>query len=254
MDSIKTLVVDDELPARRKIISFLKEREENYEIYDASNGIEAVEKIKSIDLDLVLLDIQMPGMNGFEVIEHIGVGKMPNVIFITAFDQYALDAFDVNAIDYLLKPFDQNRFHRALDRFFEKTALKNTRKNEYERLLNEINRTRNYTERFLVNHASKYFFVPVDEIIYVSSEEKYVSLHTKSGIHLLRDTMNSMEEKLSHENFIRVHRCFIVNISQIQEMQPWTHGDYIILLKNGEKISMSRRYRKDFFEKNQLRI
>jgi two-component system LytT family response regulator len=243
MNELKIIVIDDEQPARKKLISFLKEHRGNFIIYEAANGIEAIEKINSLFPDLVFLDIQMPGMTGFEVIEHIGVEKMPVVVFVTAYDQYALDAFEVNAIDYLLKPFDTDRFRKALDKALEKIEIKKTRKTELTNLLYEINHAKKFTERFLINHASKYFFVPVSEIVYISSEEKYVSLHTINGSYLLRETMNNMEKKLDPEKFARIHRSFIVNISQIKEMQPWSHGDYIIILKNGEKINMSRRYK-----------
>lgn len=243
MNDIKILVTDDEPPARKKLISFLKDGQSNFVIDEASNGLEAVEQINEVKPDLIFLDIQMPGMNGFEVIEQIGIDKMPAVIFVTAYDQYALDAFEVNAVDYLLKPFDKNRFMKSLQKGLEKINLHKTREKELTNILNEINRRKKFAERFLVNHASKYFFIQCEEIIYISSEEKYVSLHTKNGTFLLRETMNNMEEKLNPEKFTRIHRSSIVNISQIQEMQPWSHGDYVVILKNGEKINMSRRYK-----------
>jgi two-component system, LytTR family, response regulator len=243
MTPIKILVADDEPPARRKIISFIKDSERACEIYEATNGIEAVEKISELKPSLVFLDIQMPGMTGFEVIENIGVDHMPFVVFVTAYDQYALDAFEVNAIDYLLKPFDHERFQKAFCKALERIELKNPVKIDYVKLLAEINSNKKYSERFLVNQSSKYFFVQADDISYISSEEKYVSLHAGSGTFLLRETMNNMEEKLGTDKFARVHRSYIVNISYIKEIQPWSHGDYIIVLKNNEKITLSRRYK-----------
>ncbi len=246
---MKILVIDDEQPARKKLISFIKESLEDVNIYEASNGIEAVEKIGNEKYDLIFLDIQMPGMTGFEVIEHVGVENMPAVVFVTAYDQYALDAFEVNAVDYLLKPFDKNRFNKSLDKAYEKLIIKKSTESELKNILKVINKTKKIAERFLVSHGSKYFFVQAEDIIYVSAEEKYVSLHTNTCTYLLRETMTKMEEKLNPEKFTRIHRSFIVNIQQIQEMQPWSHGDYLVILKNGEKINMSRRYRDNLFDK-----
>ena len=243
MNSIEILIIDDEQPARKKLISFIKKSGYACEIHEATNGIEAVEKISEIKPHLVFLDIQMPGMSGFEVIENIGVESMPFVVFVTAFDQYALDAFEVNAIDYLLKPFDQERFKKAFDKALERIDSKNPVKEDFTKLLAEINRTKKFSERFLVNQSSKYFFVQADDIFFISSEEKYVSLHTDSGTFLLRETMNNMEEKLAPDKFARVHRSYIVNISCIKEIQPWSHGDYIIVLNNNDKINLSRRYK-----------
>jgi two-component system LytT family response regulator len=241
--NIKILITDDEQPARKKLISFIKKSSYECEIHEATNGIEAIERIKDIDPHLVFLDIQMPGMTGFEVIENVGVGNMPIVVFVTAYDQYALDAFEVNAIDYLLKPFYRERFQKAFDKALKRIESKDPAKEDIEKLLVEIKRTHTFSERFLVNHSSKYFFVQADEINYISSEEKYVSLHTPSGTFLLRDTMNNMEEKLDPDKFARVHRSYIVNISCIKEIHPWSHGDYTIILNNDERINMSRRYK-----------
>jgi two-component system, LytTR family, response regulator len=243
MAKIKILVADDEQPARKKLISFINNSGRACEIHEATNGIEAVEKISELKPSLIFLDIQMPGMTGFEVIENIGVDYMPFVIFVTAFDQYALDAFEVNAIDYLLKPFDHERFQKAFCKALERIEFKNPIKIDYVKLLAVISRDKKYMERFLVNQSSKYFFIQADDIRYISSEEKYVSLHTDSGTFLLRETMNTMEERLDPDKFARVHRSYIVNISYIKEIQPWSHGDYIIVMKNSEKINLSRRYK-----------
>jgi two-component system, LytTR family, response regulator len=243
MNELKIIVIDDEQPARKKILSFLNDSNNNFILHEAANGIEAIEKINSILPDLVFLDIQMPGMTGFEIIEHIGVEKMPAVVFVTAYDQYAIDAFEVNAVDYLLKPFDFDRFEKALNKSLEKIELKKSRKNELSSLLKEINESQKFKERFLINHSGKYFFVQTNDINFISSEEKYVSLHTANGTYLMRETMNNMETKLDSVKFARIHRSFIVNVSQIKEIQPWSHGDYVIVLKTGEKINMSRRFK-----------
>lgn len=243
MSELVILIADDELPARKKLQSFLKEIPQKFIILEASNGIEAVEKINSINPDLVFLDIQMPGMNGFEVIENIGEDKIPSIVFVTAYDQYALDAFDVNATDYLLKPYDKARFQKSLNKALEKIESKKEKKDDLAQLIKTIGKEKKSVERFLVSHASKYFFVQADDIIYISSDEKYVKLHTANGTFILRETMNNMEEKLNQEKFARIHRSFIVNVSQIKEMQSWSHGDYLVILKNAEKLNMSRRFK-----------
>lgn len=240
---MKVLIADDEQPARKKLISFLKSEKEIDQILEAGNGKEAVEKIRTNFPDLIFLDIQMPGLNGFQVIEEIGAHKMPPTIFVTAYDQYALEAFEVNAIDYLLKPFDRERFQKSLVRASEGIKLKKSNFSNVQSLLNDLKKEKKYTERLLVNTASRYFFIPVNELFYISSAEKYIELHTGKGKYLLRETMNNIESSLDPEKFARIHRSYIVNIEQISEMQPWSHGDYIVKLKNGEKLQMSRRFK-----------
>lgn len=249
---MKVLIVDDEQPARKKIISFLKSEKDIDLILEAGNGIEAIKKIKNDNPDIVFLDIQMPGVSGFGVIEEIGVENMPPVVFVTAYDQYAINAFDVNAVDYLLKPFDKDRFSKSFERVIDEIKFKRRKTNDFRLILDEVKKEKKFLERFLVSVGSKYFFVAAREIIFISSAEKYVELHTAKGKYLLRDTMNNVEESLEPEKFARIHRSYIVNVEQIQEMQPWSHGDYIIILKNGEKLNMSRRYRENLFSKTKF--
>lgn len=249
---MKVLVVDDEQPARKKIISFLREEKDIEQILEAGNGIEAIKTIKSENPDMVFLDIQMPGLNGFAVIEELGAENMPPVIFVTAYDQYAINAFEVNAVDYLLKPFDKERFSKSFNRITDEVKFKKRKTNDLKMILSELKKEKKFLERFLVSVGSKYFFVAVREIIFISSAEKYVELHTVKGKYLLRDTMNNVEESLDPKKFARIHRSYIVSIDQVQEMQPWSHGDYIALLKNGEKLNVSRRYRENLFGKAEL--
>ncbi len=243
MQGMTILIVDDEQPARRKIRTFLKEEAGIAAIFEAGNGIEAAKLIHEKKPDLVLLDIQMPGMTGFEVIEAIGAEKMPAVIFVTAYDQYALAAFEVHALDYLLKPFDQDRFHRSFRRALEQMRLKNEHTGVLQRLLAEINKEQKYLHRILVNSGARYFFVKTGELQYISAEEKYVKLHTEKGGYLLRETMNEMEQRLDPSRFIRIHRSHLVNLDYIQEIQPGSHGDCVAILKNGVRLTVSRRYR-----------
>lgn len=248
MDKLKILIADDEKPARKKILSFLQNIESDFDLIESENGIETAEKILNEKPNLVFLDIQMPGMTGFEVIEQIGVENMPSVIFVTAYDQYAINAFEVNAIDYLLKPFDKERFAKSLNKAKGQIDLQNKRNDAVKDLLNEIKKDKKPIERIMVNVGSKYSFVNISEILFVSAAEKYVELNTAKGKYLLRQTMNNLEEELDQNKFVRIHRSYIINIEQIKEIQPWSHGDYIVLLKNGEKLSMSRRYKDNLFK------
>ena len=248
MKDLHVLIVDDEQPARKKIRSFLK-NESIDTVAEAENGIEAVKAIQEKLPDLVFLDIQMPGMNGFEVIEAVGIENMPAVVFVTAYDQYAIHAFEVQAMDYLLKPFDQDRFQQSLHRAQQQIQFRKEDTGVYKKLLEEIKKEKKCLERILVNVGSRYFFVNTSAILYISSEEKYVRLHTEKETHLIRETMSRMEQILAPSKFTRIHRSTIVNTDFIQELQPWSHGDYIAILKNGEKLTISRRYKDRLFNR-----
>ena len=249
MEKLNILIVDDEQPARRKIRSFLK-NDFIESVTEAENGIEAVKAIREKQPDLVFLDIQMSGMNGFEVIENVGAENMPVVIFVTAYDQYALNAFDVQAIDYLLKPFDQDRFEKSFRRALKQIELRKGSTDGYQKLIDEIKKDKKYLERILVNIGPRYFFVKTVDILYISAEEKYVRLHTEKETHLVRETMNHMEQQLDPSRFTRIHRSTIINTDFIREFQPWSHGDYIAILKNGQKLTISRRYRGRLFSRS----
>jgi two-component system LytT family response regulator len=240
---MKILIADDEKPARKKIITFLDELTPSSIILEAENGIDAAEKILNEKPDLVFLDIQMPGLTGFEVINQVGINNMPAVIFSTAYDQYAIDAFDINATDYLLKPFDKARFSKAFYRSLEQ--IKNKDNKKLSNLIENITQTRQIRERFLVNYGAKYFFVNCSDIHFFASKEKYVEINSLKGKFLLRETMNNIEESIDVNKFARIHRSFIVNVDSVAEIQSWSHGDYIVVLKTGDKLKMSRRYSKN---------
>lgn len=240
--AIKVLVADDELPARKKMIKFLRQLPQVEEIIEACDGAEAVSAIMNEKPDLVFLDIQMPAMNGFDVIEAVGTDRMPGVIFVTAYDQYAVDAFEVNAVDYLLKPYDEERFLRSFKKAEVLMEKKSAQSEVLAGVLKELRKEKKKLTRILVSHGTKYIFVDVAEIHYISADEKYLQIHASGGRYMVRETMNAMEEKLCGDEFARVHRSHIVNISQIKEIQPWSHGDYLIIMKNGEKLPLSRRY------------
>lgn len=241
--SLRVLVVDDELPARRKLRSHLAGQADVEVVGEAGSGPEAVEAIRALRPDLVFLDVQMPGMTGFEVIETIGVEEMPAVVFVTAYDEFAIAAFDVQAVDYLLKPFHADRFRQALARGAEAARGRQGTEETLRRLLGSLGaREGRPVQRLLVREGERLFFVPVREVVRLSAEGNYVQVHTTKGRHQIRETLAALEVRLDPERFARVHRSEIVNVDFVAEIQPLFHGDYSVLLKNGDRVRLSRRY------------
>jgi two-component system LytT family response regulator len=239
LKSLRVVVVDDEPPARRKLFTLLR-RESDVEIVgEAGNGPAAVEVIQEKQPDVVFLDIQMPGLNGFEVLEALGMKNLPLVVFVTAYDQHAVKAFEVHAVDYLLKPFDQTRLRNCLNRIRDHHGSWKTR---VEELIAEI-RPREYLTRLMVKSRGRVIFLKVDEIDWIETSGNYVELHAGKQTFLLRETLNALESKLNPQQFARVHRSTIVNIDRIQDLQPWSHNDFLLTLKDGAKLRVSRRYR-----------
>ncbi|MBL7994337.1 response regulator transcription factor [bacterium] len=243
---IRALIIDDEPPARKKIRHLLKNESRVEIIGEAGDGLTAVEAIDRLKPNLIFLDIQMPKMSGFEVLQ--AVEKKPLVIFTTAYDQYALKAFDVRALDYLLKPFDETRFQEALDRVIDTRKDQNEVHQKITDLLEEFQSQQTHIHRLLLKSSGKIFFVKTDDIQWIEAEEKYVHLHTTKECYLHRETMNSLASKLDPKQFIRVHRSYIVNLDSVKELQPWSHGDYVIILKDGAKLNLGRSYRERFME------
>jgi two-component system LytT family response regulator len=242
----RVLIVDDEPLARERIRTLLSE-ETNFEVAgEAGDGATAAQAIASLNPDLVFLDIQMPGADGFDVIDAVGPDKMPFVVFVTAYDRYALKAFDVHALDYLLKPFDRDRFRQALTRANQQLDKRNKDGEIEQRLaaiVNDLRPTKARTDRFVVKSGGRIFFVRTSEIDWIEAAGNYVKLHVGNDSHLIRETMNAVEQKLSPETFVRIHRCHIVNIEQVRELQPWFNGEYVVFLKNGTRLTLSRGYR-----------
>jgi len=245
---MKILVVDDESPARKKIRQFLKD-EGIDSVLEAEDGVEAVKRVEEEKPDLVFLDIQMPLMTGFEVIRAVGVENMPAVVFVTAYDKYALEAFEVEAVDYLMKPFDQDRFKRSFDRAAERIRLEREQKESYQKVLDQMRKREGFLQRIMVKQGPRFFYVKTDEIMYISAEQKYMELHTEKKTFLIRETMNSIEQSLDPAKFARIHRSTLLNVEYMQEIQPWFHGDCTVILKTGEKLTLSRRYRDRLIKK-----
>ena len=242
---LRVAIVDDEPIAREGVRTQLL-RERDVEIVaECGNGLEAVETIRELSPDLVFLDVQMPGMDGFDVVQTIGTEAMPAVVFVTAYDKYALQAFEVNAVDYLLKPFDSERFQKA----FQRARLQIQRKNaetinqKLEALLQSMRPRERYLERLVVKSGGRIFFLAVSEIDWIESADNYVSLHSGREAHLIRETLTSLETKLNPEEFLRIRHSAIVNVKRIKELHPLFKGEYEILLQNGVKLTSSRRYR-----------
>lgn len=248
--TIKTLIVDDEPLARDRIKRFLRDEDGVQIVGECKNGAEAIEAIASKDPDLVFLDIQMPEKNGFEVIKALGPKSLPTIIFVTAYDQYALQAFDVHALDYLLKPFNRERIKRAVSRAREHIEHKRLG-NLDERLnslLADLRSERKYLDRLVVKSVGRVFFLKTDEIDWIEAAGNYVKLHVGREAHMIRETMNGIESKLDPDKFLRIHRSTVVNIDRIKELHPMFSGDYAVILRNGTELALSRNYRERFTE------
>jgi two-component system, LytTR family, response regulator len=243
--SIRALVVDDEPLARRAIRRFLGKNSGVDIVGECGDGESAVRAIRERKPDLVFLDVQMPEMDGFQVLSEIGTNEMPVTIFVTAYDRYALRAFDANAIDYLLKPIGKERFERALTRAQHRIAGQ-FNCDEVHRIINSLERlavARIYPDRLSIPKNGRVLFVATKDIDWIEAEGNYVRLHIGNRAYEFRETLAAVEEKLSPSEFIRIHRSTIVNIHRIKEIQAWFHGHHRVLLENGKELRMSRYQR-----------
>src|SRR5205085_1633977 len=242
---IRTLIVDDMPLARKRVRRFLRTDSETEIIGECSDGKEAVAAVKELAPDMIFLDVQMPEMDGFEVLNSIGTENLPAIIFVTAHDQYALRAFDVHAIDYLLKPFDEHRFRRAVER--AKREVKQDRMSDVNErlraLLEDVSREPKYIKRLAVKTSGRTVILAADEIDWIETAGNYLRLHTGRETHLIRERMNQIEGKLDPKRFARVHRSTIVNVDRIKEMHPLFNGDQVLILRDGTQLTMSRTYR-----------
>ena len=244
--TIRALIVDDEPLARRRIKRMLAHDPDVAIVGDCSNGKEAIAAIKSESPDLIFLDVQMPEVDGFDVLAAAQTSGRPLVIFVTAYDQYAVEAFRLEAMDYLVKPFDRRRFEGALQR--AKSRLASGREIDLNQqtlaLLAELKAQSNHVERLVIKAGGRAFFLKTDEIDWIEAEGKYVRLHVGKESYLLREAMGSMESQLDPKKFPRIHRSTIVNIERVRELQPWFHNEYRVILKDGTELMLSRSCRK----------
>jgi two-component system LytT family response regulator len=241
---IRTVIADDEPLARERLRALLDAEPDIEVARECRDGNEAVAAIRAESPDLVFLDVQMPELDGFGVIETVGVENMPAIVFVTAYDEYALQAFEVNAVDYLLKPFDRERFQKALARA---RAHVGRQADDINRrllaLIQGLKVPQGYLERLVIRSSGRIFFLKAEEIDWIEAAGNYVRLHTGKESHLLRETMNSLEQKLDPARFLRIHRSTIVRIDRIAELQPLFHGDYVVVLQGGTRLTLSRGYR-----------
>jgi len=245
---ISTIIVDDEPLARRRIRKLLQKHDNFVIVDECKHGEAAVHSIIRHNPNLVFLDIQMPKLNGFEVIQAIGIEKMPAVIFVTAFDKYALKAFEVNAVDYLLKPFDRDRFESALDRVTKETLLQKRlgAPEEIENVLSMLRQQKRLKDRILIKSFGRINIVELEKIDWIKSAGNYVEVYVGGNCHLLRETMQSIEKRLQSHSFARSHRQIIVNLDRVKEIRYQGQGNAQILLRDGMSLPLSRRYRRSF--------
>jgi two-component system LytT family response regulator len=243
---MRIIIADDEPLARKKLRVLLDSETDVEIVAECRNGAQTVEALKSRKADLLMLDIRMPDMEGFEVLSSIGAGEMPLVIFTSAFDQYAVRAFEAHALDYLLKPFDQERLHRALNRARAELLKANDRA-ATDRILDYLEANRRQESpgdrRLVIKAGGRVIFLDFEEIDWVGAAANYVKLNVGKQSYLLRDGISHISEKLDSRQFVRIHRSTIVNVSKIKELQPVNSGEYIVVLKDGKELSCSRGYR-----------
>ena len=257
---VRTLIVDDERMARKRLRTLLTTDSDVDVVGECSNGRDAVTAIHEREPDLVFLDIQMPELDGFAVVQAIGVQHMPVTVFVTAFDQYALKAFESHALDYLTKPFDRERFQTSLVRAKDQVRLRDvarrhsgalTSSGDGDAVLNErlvsllagLERRQRYAERLMCKSAGRVVFLKVDEIDWIEAAGSYVRLHVGRDGHLLHEGIASLMGRLDPSHFARIHRSTIVNLDRVRELQPWFHGDAVAILRDGTKLQVSRTYR-----------
>jgi two-component system LytT family response regulator len=244
---IRTIVVDDETPARTRIRQLLRPQPDFSLIAECANGNQALETIQKEKPDLVFLDVQMPRLGGIEVCRALAANKipLPMFIFVTAYDEYALKAFEVHAIDYLLKPFDQDRFLQAINHArYQMGRLKRaTAEAQLTAVLKDLSSSSKLPERLAFKENGRIVFVRPEKIDWIESDGNYVRLHAEQGSHYVRETLASLESQLPREKFMRISRSIIVNLDRVKELHPLFYGDYTVILHDGSRLSMSRTYR-----------
>jgi two-component system LytT family response regulator len=242
----RTLIVDDMLLARKRLRRVLSKDLEIEIIGECADGKEAVEAVRELKPDLMFLDVQMPETDGFQAMAEIGFENAPVTVFVTAFDHFALRAFEVHALDYLLKPFDVERLKKTVERAKELIRKRAGNQPVDERLmalLKDLKNEPKYLKRLSVRSRGRTIFVSVDEIDYIEAEGNYLSVQTGKEAHLIRSAMHQFESRLDPEKFARIHRSTIINVDRIKEMHPLFNGDQLVLMKNGKELVLSRNYR-----------
>ncbi len=249
LNRLRVVIVDDESLARDGLRELLSADAEIEIVEECADGFEAVEALRSARPDIVFLDIQMPELNGFDVVREVGAERMPVVIFITAYDEFALRAFDVNALDYLLKPVDPKRFRIALDRARSVIEARSTLmvNQKLVRLLEDMKVGSGFLDRLSVKSSGKITFIKTKDIDWIDADGDYVCVNAQGKKHLIRGRISDLQQRLDPRQFARIHRSIIVNIERIQELEPLFYGEYTVKLHNGSKLTLSRSYREKLF-------
>jgi two-component system LytT family response regulator len=251
---MRVIIVDDEPAARASLAVLLSSQSDVVLLASCQDGLEAVEEISRLRPDLVWLDVQMPELDGFGVLKALAAKgiPLPFFVFVTAYDHYAIRAFDNNALDYLLKPYDDARFYRSLEKVRQTLHMKGLQvlTSQLENLIRTLDQTRPaspapvaYLRKLVIKQNGRILFVPTDEIYYVESESNFVKVYTPGGMHVANYTCKQLEELLDPKQFTRIHKSFLVNIEQIHSVETHFHGDYLIKLKNGGLLKLSRNYK-----------
>jgi two-component system, LytTR family, response regulator len=243
---VRTLIVEDEPHARRYLRELLTGEPEVAIVGEGSSGAEGVDLIRKVSPDLVFLDIQMPDVSGFDLIAEIGADKMPAFVFVTAYSEFAVRAFEVEAVDYLCKPFDRERLSASLERAIRRLNLENAKTAE-NGLGAFHDKPGAWLLRIPIKERNGIVFVPVEGILWIEAKDKYVELHTPDRTYLARQTIQSLEESLDPKQFVRIHRSTIVRKGAVRGLHPLFHGDYLVRLDNGIELTLSRNFREAFF-------
>ena len=245
MEPIRALIVDDEPLARERIRDLVDRDPEILVAAECGDGLEAIAAIREYAPDLVFLDVQMPEKSGFDVIEEIGVGQLPVIVFVTAHDDYAVRAFEVSALDYLLKPFDEDRFAKTLER--AKAQIRSRKPDEFQQrvlsMMEDLRAAPRGLDRLMIKTGGHLVFLRTEEVDWIEAEGNYVRLHVGDVSHLVRETIQSLDDGLDPRRFLRIHRSTIVNLDRVREIQPLVHGEYRVVLTDGTKLTLSRGYR-----------
>jgi two-component system LytT family response regulator len=240
---IRTLIIEDEEPARNLLRSFLSQMPEIDLIGECSDGFQGLKSIQELQPDLIFLDIQMPKLTGFEMLELLDA--LPEVVFTTAYDEFAIKAFELNAVDYLMKPFARQRLRQAVEKVIDRFKMKQSNQGGVEKLIHQVYETAKPLERIVVKSGSKIHVLPIEDIQQIEAQDDYVMIHTPAGRFMKKETMQRLEAQLPQEQFIRVHRSFIVNINQVQRIEQYGKESYLLVLKNGSEVSVSKSRIKD---------
>lgn len=240
--SISALIVDDEAPARKRLRDLLAKESDVDVVAECPDGPSAVDALLEHEPDVLFLDVQMPEMDGFEVLRLVGLDVVPVVVFVTAYDQHAVEAFEARALDYLLKPFTGKRFGETLDRVRNTLGASHDRDQLRRDLEGLVGSGPATIERIPVREGTRIRFVAVEDIDWIEGDGNYVLLHASGQQHRVRSTLKRMAEKLAPQRFIRIHQSYVVNLGRVKELQPWSHGEFVVVMRDGAELISSRTY------------